>query len=59
MILAFVESGSNSCVAFANPSAWLVEPPDVRLSTAVFSVATEVVKEVSTVAESEKLTRAI
>ena len=56
MTLAFVEAGSNSWIAFSKASAWFVDPPAERLSTAVFKSATEVISCVSAVAVFAKLT---
>ena len=47
---------SNSWVAVAKASPWLVLPPAVRASTAPFSWLTEAVKGASTTADEEKLT---
>ena len=59
MILALGEAGSNSWVALAKASAWLVLPPAVRPSTAVFRASTEVVSWVLATAVLEKLTTPI
>lgn len=54
--LALLEAGSNRAVASSKASAWLVFPPAVRLSTAVFRLSTEVMSCVSAVAVLAKLT---
>ena len=56
MTLALVEAASNSWIAWVKASAWLVEPPAERLSTASLRVATEVISCVLAVAVSAKLT---
>ena len=59
MIFWALEPGSNSSPALVKASAWLVEPAAVRLSTAAFRAATEVISWVSFVAVLAKLTTAI
>ncbi len=59
MIFCALEAGSNSSPALVNASAWLVEPAAVRLLTAAFKAATDVISWVSCVAVLAKLTTAI
>ena len=59
MIFWALELGSNSSPALVKASAWLVEPAAVKLSTAAFRAATEVISWVSFVAVLAKLTTAI
>ena len=59
MTLALGEAGSNSWVALAKASAWLVLPPADRPSTAAFRASTEVISWVLATAVLEKLTTPI